>query len=896
MYKHWFLIIQFISISVLAQADYKNFTKKLNTIKTQNNLAEFVYVHLDEFAKNPTLNNLSIFESLPVKLWRSPANEKETTSLIYYYINYGYYLKEFGKLNEAIISYEKGFQLYKNNEVKNYDIIEFCLKPLANCYTRIGEIERAEDVLKVTIEKAQQNKNESQIVATYLNLSALLRTKGDVNSAISYLNLGLKLTVKGAYKARLYSDLGINYLSIDDLAFARKQLDLSNKFNNGKDVGVLMRNNISFGLIHLKSNNLIDAEKAFSDALESSKQLYGNNHREVAKVYVQLAEVYRQKQDFKKAQQLFQKGLQTLISNFNPKTLNENPKESSLFSENTLKDIFDGRAATYIEANNIEEALKNFELSFVVEEELRSSFLTQNSKILLQQENRRRSEKCIDICYLQYQKTKDIIWLEKSFEFAEQTKNSVVVEAKNLLKEKLKIGENELFLHEDNLAFEKAQLTKEIELEQLKGENADISKLVILTNKRDVVSTELQLLKAEIFKAYPQLNKKIDYKVVKAGIEDKLLSPDDSFIEFFDGVSNIYRFIIKKDEPISVIRIEKTIGFMDELESFLSFFSDARGVKIQNNIKEYGNKAFKLHTTLFGSNTAKNIILVPDGLLAFVPYDALLTEKTTITNFEKLPYLIKKSKISYAYFGTILLQEVNRKKFDKEFVGFFPVFENNQRNLSELTFTKEEAISIEKHLNGNFLLKKDALKKTFVQEVNNYSIVHLSTHASAGTYYDPPAIEFYDETLYLSEIYGYNLQTNLMVLSACETGIGTVRKGEGAMSLARGFSYAGVQNLVVSLWKVNDKSTENLMSNFYEEFSKEKNNSGALYQSKLNYLNDSKISSAKKSPYYWASFIYIGQPDVTKNITINYWWFLTGIALLIAIFVTVKNLKFKRKK
>ena len=83
---------------------------------------------------------------------------------------------------------------------------------MPNCYTRIGEIERAEDVLKVTIEKAQKEKKLNQVIATYLNLSALLRTKGDFNNAILYLNLALKLSDTSIDKSRIYSDLGILFL------------------------------------------------------------------------------------------------------------------------------------------------------------------------------------------------------------------------------------------------------------------------------------------------------------------------------------------------------------------------------------------------------------------------------------------------------------------------------------------------------------------------------------------------------------------------------------------------------------------------------------------------------------------------------------------------------------
>jgi CHAT domain-containing protein len=360
-------------------------------------------------------------------------------------------------------------------------------------------------------------------------------------------------------------------------------------------------------------------------------------------------------------------------------------------------------------------------------------------------------------------------------------------------------------------------------------------------------------------------------------------------LEYFDGNYNLYIFSIEKDKPNAIHKIEKNVSFNQEVNAFLNFFSDGRGVTLQNNMKEYTTLGYKLYQKLFNNLTNKNIILIPDGVISFIPFDALITKKTTSTNFENLPYLVQQSAINYAYSSTILLQEKNKKTENEKILGFFPVFENNHRGLSQLTYTLIESANIKKTFKGNFLIESNATKRAFEKIANQYSIIHLSTHATAGDYFEPPAIEFYDETLYLPEIYGYNLNTDLLVLSACETGIGTLRKGEGAMSLARGFSYAGVRNLIVSLWKVNDKSTEKLMTNFYKFYKNNNNKNEALHLSKLNYLNDFSISSNKKSPYYWASFIYIGEVNVSDNLFYKYWWLLViSFMLIVAYFVFKK--------
>ena len=134
-----------LSFSTVAQNASSNFKRTTDSLKQQDNFSEFIYVQLDEFAKYPSLENLTIFERISSNLWRNPSNKSENTAQLYYYINYAYNLKQFGFINQSIIQYEKAYAIYKNDTVE-FDIIEFCLKPLANNYTRLGDIERAEDV------------------------------------------------------------------------------------------------------------------------------------------------------------------------------------------------------------------------------------------------------------------------------------------------------------------------------------------------------------------------------------------------------------------------------------------------------------------------------------------------------------------------------------------------------------------------------------------------------------------------------------------------------------------------------------------------------------------------------------------------------------------------------
>ena len=112
-----------------------------------------------------------------------------------------------------------------------------------------------------------------------------------------------------------------------------------------------------------------------------------------------------------------------------------------------------------------------------------------------------------------------------------------------------------------------------------------------------------------------------------------------------------------------------------------------------------------------------------------------------------------------------------------------------------------------------------------------------------------------DGILYASEVYNLNLNAELVVLSSCESGAGKVVKGEGVMALTRGFLYAGTPNILVSLWKVSDQHTQELMVAFYENLLKGDDYPAALRKAKLAMLAD----KANHYPDLWSSFILIGR-------------------------------------
>ena len=194
-------------------------------------------------------------------------------------------------------------------------------------------------------------------------------------------------------------------------------------------------------------------------------------------------------------------------------------------------------------------------------------------------------------------------------------------------------------------------------------------------------------------------------------------------------------------------------------------------------------------------------------------------------------------------------------------------FDSLRGSLGKLRWTEKELRDVSNILKGSFFLRDKATETTFKKIAPDASIIHLATHAIIDDQ-QPLYSKFVltkeegsddDGFLNTYELYNMQLKANLAVLSACNTGSGKLSRGEGIMSLARGFVYAGCPSVVTSLWAVDDKSTAILMKRFYEGLKKSLSKDEALRASKLDYLQ--KADSIKSNPLYWAAFVLIGNPE-----------------------------------
>ena len=400
-------------------------------------------------------------------------------------------------------------------------------------------------------------------------------------------------------------------------------------------------------------------------------------------------------------------------------------------------------------------------------------------------------------------------------------------------------------------------------------------------------------------KNYPDYSK-LKYQLQSSSIEKTQmgLSSNQTLLEYFTGDSSIFIFVVQKNNS-KLIEINLDFPLNDWVQSLVDGIttyhtsSQKNAELYKKTVYQYAEAAFNLNSKLIkpvSEFLTSELIIVPDGVLANLPFEALLTGvPKDLSNFKTYPYLINTHAIQYAYSATMLHQMIERKHSlltSSRLLAFAPFYDIDTASiairlknedalrygLSALPYSGEEVYRAKSHFNNfsEVLTGKSATKKKFKDLAAQYKIIHLATHGQANHKDgDFSFLAFSDAESYsklglmtVAELYNLQLNADLVILSACETATGQRIHGEGVISLARAFAYAGAKSIVASLWKVNDKSTMQIMDNFYKELKegKSKNISLALAKKKYLFNNPGQISH----PFFWAGFISVGDMSILK--------------------------------
>ena len=438
-----------------------------------------------------------------------------------------------------------------------------------------------------------------------------------------------------------------------------------------------------------------------------------------------------------------------------------------------------------------------------------------------------------------------------------------------------------------NLSFKKQILTLESQNKEI-GTSKQRDSLFTLKENYERFLRDLEQEYPQNFLNYSEDIKQVSLKEITSKLLDNevLLSYSLGYAPKTNK-KELTGLLVSKNKTIPFV-VTNTPEILINLKEYQQLISKPLANKEEMN--RFNAIAYELYTSLFPSVELRELIknkklsIVQDVSLENIPFEAL------ITNEEQQRYLIEDCDINYFYSSSFLVFNNKQKRKNDDSISLFAPINFENKELTSIDNSKNEVETIENILGGNLYLHKKASKYNFLKNTTSSKIIHLATHASST---GSPQIHFQDSTLQLHELYTYKNNADLVVLSACETNIGEVKKGEGTLNLARGFFYSGAKSVISSLWNVNDQSTSYLMKEFYTNLSSGKSKISSISEAKRSYLQQHQLS--ERSPYYWASFVLIGDAKAPLGNNITLYYILFGV-LLIAIVFFIKKRVTKIKK
>ena len=831
---------------------------------------------------------LAKFDSIVIRI-----NHKDSLAVFDYealvsnYLFIGNIFSRKGEHDTAINNFNFAFKyanIIKNMFDKNYDPNKI-YNYIAETHYKKGNYEKALSYYKVLNKKYKKrispnNKSKNRLLNNYNKTAELYLEVNYPDSTLLYLKESLKYHIE------------------DDPFYATTWLNIGKAYTQKAE--------------YKKAKEYIDK------ALKDNQERYGEKHYKTAQIHLEKGNMYQEKQDLKEALKHYQKSVVSLTDNYDDTSMYSLPANVDVNNKKELLQALQAKANAFYELSlqnkkteNLKHANAHIQLIINLMDDMRREYSSEEARRFLVEQNYPIFEKGIEVNHQLYLETGDKNHLAEAFRMAEKSKSLSLLDA---------------LANNDAQQFANIPETTLEQERQLRTQMNHIKEKISKLKKKTENEEALRDLQNELFEQQQQYDDFVatleteypDYHDLKYGVSitgvdgvrRDILARDAVFVEYFMGDEQLYTFFITKND-IHIFSTKNT-------EQIQTNITELRQVITKMDDACYAETAYFLYQNLLKKGLEKiggnvqQIIVVPDGGLAYIPFDILLEKKIEKSKFsykkEVIPYLIiNKYAVSYAYSATVLQQNLNKPKSNKveyDFVGFAPNFKRLSGGslatrscygnlLDTLKHTIKEVADISSRFGGKQFMGAAATKDNFLNYGIKSRIIHLSTHACADE--DDQLSRIYfgdDEYLTALELYPLRLDADMVVLSACETGIGTDRRGEGVMSLARAFAYTGVPATTTSLWAVNDNTTSLIMRHYYRHLQSGKTKDQALRHAKLDFLEeDEKVSDIQYHPYYWAAFVHIG--DAAPLAQDTNWWLWTLMLAVILGIAAVRRLRDK---
>jgi len=824
---------------------------------------------------------------------------ENSTELATSYSNIAIFYSNIGQYDKSLELRLKVLKMVEQTGVENIQTAE-AYSGIANIYIAKGEYDTAKEYLlkAIIIRKKLLGDKHFKIADDYINLGIIYENSDKLEEAEDYYFLALEIKIANFGEtnpdiADIYNNLGIiakknksytNAIQYFEYALNVKKANYGD-FNS--DVAQIYTN---IGTMYYDKGDYEAAKTNMQRAIDINYGVYGEKHPNLVEPYINLAYIFYDTKDDEQALLYFQKSIVANIIDFNTEDYTINPKLENYYNANKLLLSLEGKAKAFVgrynNQNTVNDLISAFELYQLCDTlmgKIRQSTISKSDKISFGIKASEVYSDAISTCIIINKLIpEDDLYLKYAFYFSEKNKAGTLLEAISGAQAQKFAGIPDELLNE-----EKYLSNQIVYFEKQLADLTDISLEEFYRNQLFINNNKYRELIKSFENDYPKyFEMKYDNKTVTVEDIQEMLDDSSALRSYFISETNIYIFTITKNKIFSEISV-KPVDIDNQILIFNTVITSAKS----QNILLYQKLAFSFYKLLFPNEISENINrfwIIPDGILGTIPFEALFTEEYSgeLKTFNKYPYLIKKYSISYSFSANLLFSTFNNSyeiaRPEKDFLGIAPVFSSdnimtfNGTQAIELLGTAKEVNNIKDNfttrnfVSDAYLNKEASEAKLKYTKLTDYKFIHIATHGFvnsetpelSGLLLSKNQITGDDGILYTGEIYNLELNSDLVVMSACETGLGKISKGEGVIGLSRAILYAGAKNIIVSLWQVSDESTSILMEDFYNNILNNNLDFNTIVDLS-DYLHDAKIKMIEANiyphPYYWSSFILIGK-------------------------------------
>jgi len=870
----------------------------LRLSRAYNNLALCYYYSGDFFAADIYMN-----KALRTKEKLSGSLDPSLSSTLN---NLGSFSIRSGNLDKGLEYLFRAEEIYFALYGSDHPSLSIVYDNIASIYSGKGDNQKALLYRKKAIRLIENNKevDYESLSTSYNNLGSTYINLENYTEAIIWLEKALTVRKENNIEdvSTIYHNLAISYdkLGKPEPAERHYLLAISNTIDQyGINHFYLIPKYSHYGDFCLREHHNADKALIYYRKSQSvAVSTFSNKSKQAGEIFHRIGKLYQSENNNDSALYYYQQSLISLVDNFNDTTIHSNPEIEQAYSLPLLLRPLKNKAEilkkmSFKSEKNIDFMKSGFdclELAVKTIEQIRLNFVTEESRLVLAREEDNTFIEAIDMANSLYKITGNTYYKAKTFEYSEKSKsanllaairNSKAVEFGGI---PVKLQMKERTINSEINSF------KELLYEEHRNKNPDSVKLQTWDNLLFVLNRQKDSLTGIFENDYPKYySLKFNANVIDTLDVQNILGKNDVLLEF--NLSDTLLISIFQSSSIFKIHTEVIdSSFHNNLKVIrnnLTARQFSNGVKIEYTMFTYASNYLyqKLISPFRDLIKEKHLIIVPDEYLAYIPFEILISKlpEWKPASYRDLPYLLRTNSISYTYSAILLgTSHKKRQKILNKVLAFAPAYPEPEHIQTDIQHTRQqyrdnlypipgvmdEVEFIKKITNSDVFFDKEASEKNFKDLVSSYDILHLAMHTiiddinpmySKLAFTELPNDTIEDGLLNASEIYGLNLNARLTVLSSCNSGSGKLQKGEGVMSLARGFIYAGCPGIIMTLWEVEDRSGAEIIKSFYSYLKKGYSTDKALQLAKLQFLDHADM--LRSHPYFWSPYIQIGDPS-----------------------------------